>query len=336
MTKLNRNVIIKSVGTYVPKKKVHKDELIQYFEQYGSQNEAKELMDEIRRETISIMDENETVITMSLASSKICLEKAGLTPNDIDVIISASNTPEFLSPTGAMLIRDGLNSNAHQVLDVNCDCIGMLQGLNVATSLLKLNKQYKRALVVGAFGCLRNSRKDNIISYATVGDNSTAMILEVEEEEIERGFLGHRSFTDSQYIEAIQFPACGMSKIFDKNIDEFEKRLRWDNFNSHFIPQSSADVITELLTDYNYKPEDVTQFFLSQFSIEYNELTMDAMSLPHNRFTFIADKYGYTGPCSPLLALHDRIQEKPFSESELCIMCSVAAGCIITALLYKW
>lgn len=336
MTNLNRNVLIKSIGTYIPEKKIHREELIEYFKKFGTDQEAVELLDEIGRETISAMGEDETVITMEIESSKTCLKEANLTPNDIDIIISASNTPEFLSPSGAMLIRDALNSSAHQVLDVNCDCIGMLQALNVATSLLKSNTQYKRALVVGAFGCRQNSREDNIISYAAVGDNSTAMLLEVAEEPYERGFLGHRTFTDSQYIEFIQFPACGMSKIFDENVSEYDKRLRWDNFNSHFIPQGSADVITELLESKGYKPADVTKYFLSQFSIEYNELTMDALNIPRDRFTFIADKYGYTGPCSPLLALHDRVHETKFNKDELCILCSVCAGCSITALLYKW
>ncbi|MCD3351868.1 ketoacyl-ACP synthase III [Clostridium botulinum D/C] len=334
----NRNVLIKSIGSYHPTKILNNEFYLSHFKKRSKklETEAKEYFKELGRKERCIAEEDENSLTMSIESCKLALEKANLQIKDIDIIISATDLPEYLTPACAIMINEALQGNAKVAFDVNCDCISMLHGVDVATKFLKCDKKYKYALVVGSFLINRFSREDDIITFATSGDNACAIILEVKEEIEERGYLGSVTLTDSYYSKYFRHPRCGLSKIYDLNIPVYDKLLQWDHFNCDFLAPNWAKIITEVLAEKELNPSDVSHFFMSQFSIEELRKTMDILNVSHDKFNFIADKYGYTGPSSPFLAFHEEIKNRNFTEGDINIFCSVGGGYSMTALLYKW
>src|SRR5690606_34735965 len=121
-------------------------------------------------------------------------------------IISATETPEYLMPTCALIIRNKLNAkNAFSVFDMNNNCVGMVNAIDVASRYLKTDKKYKRVLVVGSVLVSPFAREDDMVTYSIVGDGAAANILEVREEEEIRGILGSRMYTDDDYNNTIRF-----------------------------------------------------------------------------------------------------------------------------------
>lgn len=331
------NTHIVGVGTYHPKTKVGNQHFINHFKNYQLEEHAIALMDKLGRETRTFAEEGETSITMAVEAAKAALKNSKLSAGDIDMIISVSDTPEYLSPCCALLIKNKLQAvNAHGVFDMNSNCIGMLTAMDTASRYLKTDEKYKRVLIVGSLLISPQARMDDMVAYACTGDGAAAVILERREETQERGLLGSRFFTDDSYYWSITMPGCGMSKVADKAINPEDKKMLWKPFDFSFLSEKWTELITNLLTDRGYNPENVSHYLMSQFSKADLEITMTSLGTDMNDSIFVGNKYGYTGCTSPIMALDDRLKLEPFSHDEIVVFCSVASGYSMAALLYKW
>lgn len=334
---MNKNVHIIGVGTYHPKKKLNNEYFINHFKKYEMSSHAEALMDKLGREVRTLAEDGETSVTMAVEAANKALAKANIYPEDIDMIISVSDTPEYLSPCCALLIKNHIKAkNASSVFDLNCNCIGMITGMDVASRYLKTDNKYKRVLVVGSLLISPLARQDDIVAFGCSADGAAAVILEKREEESKRGILGSRMFTDDSYYWSITMPGCGMSKIPDSNIHSEDKKMVWKSFDFSFLSEKWSETITKLLEEHGYKTKDVDHYLMSQFSKADLELTVTKLGGDMSKAIFVGNKYGYTGSTSPIMALDEKLKHKNFNKDELTVFCSVASGYSIGSLLYKW
>lgn len=332
-----RNVYIEGVGSYHPKRIVDNEYYVNHFKKYDMEEYAIGLMEKVGRETRTLANENETSITMGVEAAKNALNNAKLKSKDIDAIISVSDTPEYLTPCCALILKNMLQAdNVTNVFDINNDCIGMLTGMDIASRYLKTDKKYKRILVVGSMLISPFARENDLVVYGCISDGAAAVVLEVKEEEEERGFLGSRMYTDDTYNATIRFPACGLSNIPSTEVDSNDKKMEWKPFDFSFLSEKWSELITGLLRENDYATKDVTHYFMSQFSISDLGLTMEKLGASLDQATFVGNKYGYTGCTSPIMALDDRLKKEKFNKDDISIFCSVAGGYTMAALLYKW
>ena len=332
-----RNAHIKGVGTYHPDIRVNNEELIEHFKNYNLDEHSEAIMEKLGRNIRTYAGEGETGITMAVEAAKNALENCKLKASDIDMIISAADVPEYFSPCCALIIRNKLQAkNSVTVFDVNSNCTGMLTGIDIATKYLKTDSRYKRILVTGSSLVNRLAKKDDIVAYGCSGDGGAAIILEVKEESEERGFLGSKMYTDDSFYWSITMPGCGMSQIACDSIEDEDRRVQWKPFDFSFLSEKWNDVIRGILDEHNYKPKDVTHYFMSQFSKTDLELTFEKLETSMDKTTFVGDKYGYTGCTSPIMSLDDTLKKKTFKSGDIGIFCSVASGYTIASLIYKW
>lgn len=332
-----QNVHIIGVGSYHPKTKVDNEFYINHFKNYQMEEHAIAIMDKLGRETRTIAMENETSLSMSVEAAKVAIFNSGISPEEIDMIISVSDTPEYLSPCCALLIKNRLKAhNAHSVFDMNANCIGMLTAMDTAARYLKTDEKFKRILIVGSLLISPHARTDDMVAYACTGDGAAAIILEKREESEERGLIGSMMFTDDNYYWSITMPASGFSKISDDEVHDNDKKMLWKPFDFSFLSEKWTELITNLLSQHNLSPKDVTHYFMSQFSKADLEITMEKLGTDMRDSFYIGNKYGYTGCTSPIMALDDKLKIENFTKDDILIFCSVASGYSMTALLYKW
>ncbi|MCM1991461.1 ketoacyl-ACP synthase III [Oceanirhabdus seepicola] len=331
------NVHIKGVATYHPKYKVENKEFITHFKQYGQDEHLKHLMSKVGRKVRTHAEAGETSITMSVEAANRALENAGITAEDIDIIISATDTPEYLMPSCALIIRNKIGAkNANVTFDMNSNCVGMVNAMDVAWKYLKTDKKYKRAMVVGSLVVSPFTKKDDMITSPLVGDGGAAIILEAREDVEERGFLSSGMLTDDRYNDTIRFPACGLQNIIKEETDTNENKMQWNPFDFSFLAGEWTRLIESLLEEQDIKANDVSGYFMSQFSKDDIISTMNKLGVDNEKATFVADKYGYTGTTSPIMALNDTLKERSFKKDDHIIFCSVGAGYVMGAMLYKW
>jgi 3-oxoacyl-[acyl-carrier-protein] synthase-3 len=332
-----KNVHIVGLGSYHPERILHNNYFENHFEKYNLTDHAKGLARKLGRNRRTLANEGENSITMSYEAAIRAINNANLTALDIDAIICVSDTPEYLTPCCALILRNKLGAaNATNVFDINNDCIGMITGVDIAARYLKTDKKYKRILVIGSIVMSNFAREDDLVMYSCFSDGASAVILEAKEEETLRGIIDSKMYTDCDYNEYIRFPVCGLTNMWKDETDEYDRKIKWDPFDFSFLSDKWVNLITGILDENSLASNDIKHYFMSQFSKTDLNLTIEKLGLGEDKAIFIGEKYGYTGCTSPFMALEEKVQSYKFKENDLSIFCSVAAGYTMAALLYKW
>lgn len=328
------NVKIKDLAVYYPENSVGNQYFIEHFEPTN----VESLLNHLGRDKRYLADEDETSLSMAYEACRKVLRYANMNAEDIDMIVFASETPEYTAPTNALKLNHMLGAkNANVVFDLNNNCIGMLTALDLASNYAKAQKSMKYILVVGSLLISSVVSKNDPITYPNFGDSAAAVILETEVSDTERGFIGAADyFTDSQYHDSIVMPVCGFAKIYDKQLDEDSKRWNWTPFDFSFLSDNWAKLIQQTLTKNELTPSDVDHFVFSQFSRPDAEETLKKLQVDHTNYSYVGDEFGYTGTTSPIFGLRNAIRNDKVKEGSKVILCSVGAGYTMCSMLYKF
>ncbi|MCY6957261.1 ketoacyl-ACP synthase III [Clostridium brassicae] len=331
-----RNIRLKGIEIYHPKNKVHNSFFIKHFDKEAEK--VEKLMEHLGREYRYFGDLNEeNALTLAVESSKKVMKAANICPEELDMIVFASDTPEYTFPSNALKINNEIKAkNAHLVYDMNSNCIGMLTAMDVVSRYMKSNNNIKKALVVGSLMISSVIDKNDDLTYPTFADGSAAIILEAVEENESRGFIDSNTFTDSNYHNSFLNPLCGLSKLHKNDVQSRAKQLLWSPFDFSFLATNWKKVITEMLDRYSLQPEEIGHFLFSQFSKPDVEETLKKMNVGLDKYTFVGNEYGYTGVSSPFFALHRALKDNKIKENDYVVFCSVGAGYTMTSILYKF
>lgn len=332
-----QNINVVGTGIYHPENRVDNQFFIDHYEKLGIN--ISSLLKHLERNDRYLSDDpNETVITMGCQASQAALKEANVTIGDIDLIVFATDTPEYTSPANAIKLLDLLGGTTTQMAyDTNTNCLGMITALDQASRLLMTNKRFKKALVVGAILFSSVSSKYDSVSYANFGDAAAAVVLTKTEEDEKRGFLDSVHFTQTSECDQILMPRAGFSKIIRNPVaDEEDKKWQWKPFDGSFISDLWAKLITEVAKDNGLKPSDLGHLIFSQFTVPDTRLTLDKLGIDYSKTTYIGDEFGYTGTTSPVLALDRALKTNKIQKGDYVILCSMGSGTTVSVLLFKF
>lgn len=331
-----KNVNIVDIAIYHPEKKVDNDFFIEHFKQKGI--EAEGLFNALCRKSRYVAAKGETMISMAAVSSKRLFEKCNIKPEQIDMVVFASDTPEYLIPTTALHIQNAVGAiNAHVIYDINANCTGGITALDQIARHMKTNNRVKYALLVCGALMSPQANPNDPVFFGTYGDGACSVLLQNVEEEEERGFIDSSYHADSSYLYTMAVPKCGLSKLHD-DIDPLLKKTEFISFDSTFICNVWANNIREICGLHGIDPRKIDHFLISQFCKSYIEETLKILEVEDigpNKFTFIADEYGYLGSGSPLFALNRAIEKNIVKKGSIIAMCSVGGGYITSCVLFR-
>lgn len=309
----------------------------EHFEKRGLN--AHGLMNHLGRRKRYFISDGENTISMCQGAINNCIEKNNLNLNDYEMIIVCSDTPEYLSPSNAMKITGlygDLLKNVKIAFDLNSNCTGMLQGLDIVNSYMK-NSNIRKALVIGCFCITPVTLWSDTVVYATFADAAACVAVRLEESNVKHGFLDTYTFLDANYHQYVTYPKCGMSRVPLKMVEPNEKRLEWNPFSMDFLPKKWADSI-RLVLDRNQLNVDVVDYFVfSQLSDAYNVETLRLLGVnpDDDKYHFVGKEYGYTGNTCPIVCLN-RMWDKYSKKGNKIIMCTVGAGYSVIVQLYEF
>jgi len=329
------NIDLIGLGIYHPENMVENEFFVEHFSKIGV--DAEPLMKHLGRKERYLASDGENSLTMAVEASKKAVEKAKISPEDLDMIVFVSETPEYFVPTNALKLNKMLGAKkAHLVFDMNDNCIGMLTALDLVSRYMLNNNKIKYALVVGSLYITGMIRKDCVITYPNIADGSAAIILKNESDsKIKSGFLDSNYYTNSMNHELMVSPKCGFSNLHNKEIEDNDKKLLWVQHDVSFFSDDWKQLITDLLERNDLEPNNIAHYLFSQFSVPDGLCTLEKMEIGVERTTIVADKYGYTGCASPFFALHDAILEDKVAKGDYIVLCSVGAGYTMSAILLK-
>lgn len=260
----------------------------------------------------------ESVLEMAREASLKALETAGVKPQDIDVIIVATLTPEKKFPSTACLLQAELGSGGY-ALDISAACSGFIYALEVADGLISSGKADK-TLIVGVEKLSEIVDWTDRSTCVLFGDGAGAVVLESSEE---GGILASRMYSDGSLWDILYADRCGYIKM--KGRELFKVAVR-----------NMEEACREVLKEAGVSAEEVSLVIPHQANVRIINSLAEKLGIPKDRFYVNIDRYGNTSAASIPIALHEAIQEGKLKRGDLILMTAMGGGLTWGATLLRF
>ncbi|WP_422657338.1 beta-ketoacyl-ACP synthase III [Paenibacillus sp. EC2-1] len=263
------------------------------------------------------------------------LESAGITAQELDLIIVATITPDMSFPSTACILQDRLGAKKAAAFDLSAACSGFVYGLATATNFLQTG-MYNNALVIGADTLSRITDYTDRNTCVLFGDGAGAVVLgEVPEG---RGFqafdLGAEGAGGAHlYLEA------GGSRL-PASAETLEAKKHYIYMNGREVFKFAVRVMSSatetVLTKAGITKEDIDIFIPHQANVRIIQSAMERLNLPAERVVVNVDKYANTSAASVPLALVEAVEEGRVKEGDTVVMVGFGGGLTWGASVLKW
>lgn len=329
---------IAGIGFYVPPHVVTNDDLSKRM------NTTHEWIVERTgiHERRHIREGEDTTAGMGAKAARIAIERAGITPQDIDFIIFATLSPEMYFPgSGVFLQRElGINHSAIGCLDIRNQCSGFIYSLSIADQFIK-GGVYKNILVVGAeVHSTGLDFSDNGRHVAVIfGDGAGAVVLQPTEKE-GQGILTTNLHADGEYAEKLSVVGL-TSNISDRLSPEFIAAGNYfpimeGQFVFKLATTRMPESIMEALTATGLTPDDIDLLVPHQANLRISEMVRRAFKMPEEKVFNNIMRYGNTTAASIPIALCEAWEQGKVKEGDLVCLTAFGAGFTWGAALIRW
>lgn len=347
------NSKIAGIGMYVPERVVTNHDLLQYMD----------TSDEWIQERTGIRERRyahrtaETTTTMGIAAARQAIERAGITPADIDFIIFATLSPDYYFPGCGVLVQRALQMKEVGALDLRNQCSGFVYGLSVGDQFIK-SGMYKNILVIGSekhsFGLDFSTRGRNV--SVIFGDGAGAVVLQPTEEQ-GHGILGTRLHSDGESAEmlAMYNPGTHANHWMPEKVADFDEAEIGQMFFSHqmidhgqVFPYMDGpavfkkavvkfpEVILEVLNDHQLTPADLKLLIPHQANLRISQFVQQKLQMRDDQIYNNIQRYGNTTAASVPLALCEAWQEGRIQPGDLVCLAAFGSGFTWASALIRW
>jgi 3-oxoacyl-[acyl-carrier-protein] synthase-3 len=334
-----RHARILSTGSYVPERVLTNAD----FDRLLGEPVGDWLVENVGIRERHFMAEDQVTSDLAVAAGRIALERAGLEPNDLDRIIVATDTPDYLSPATAAVVQAKLGANRAGVFDLNAACAGWVTALDVAAKTIITEPEERFVLVIGAYGMSRFLDCGDKKTVTLFADGAGAAVVGAGSQP---GWLATVLAAAGEYHDALGIYTGGTYRVATiTNLAQYgPPRVRFvRKFPATFNTERWPPLIERLLarasavTGSRLGLDDVDRYYFTQVNLRGIEATMAALGQPLEKTHWIMDKWGYTGSACIPMALDDAItQGKGPDPGSLVLFCASGGGIAMAASLWQW
>ena len=312
---------IQASGSYLPARAVSAKEM----EQYLAVDERWILKKTGVENRYFSDDENQAV--MAAKAINKALETSPIPLEEIDLLISASGTPDQPIPHNSALIHKELNLPASITpLDVNATCLSFVQALKVAASLLE-TKTYKNIIIVSSERPSVGLNYDSPESAALLGDGAVAFIISQSEDE--QGAMFTEFETYSEFVHATEI-AAGGTRLHPNKMDSNESKKYLFDMNGTKVFKVTSKLFpgfySKNMSKHDVHISDFKYIIPHQASMMGLRLMQKKLEFPEEKFYINLQKYGNLVAGSIPMALHELIESKSLKENDKVLLLATAAG----------
>jgi 3-oxoacyl-[acyl-carrier-protein] synthase-3 len=331
-----RNAVIKGTGVYVPENILTNDDLSRMLgENINDFVENKVGIVERR-----IAAETESAADLATEAAKNALENANLKAEEIDLIVLATDTPEYLSPATSVVVQKRIGAMNAGTFDVNCACAGFVTALDAAFKYIIADKSYKNVLVVGCYAMSKFLDWTDKKTMTLFADGAGAVVLQaIETSESEAGFLASKLVADGSYAEFMGIFAGGTKQPITSEVLAENKwnKLRFAN---KYPPEVNIEgwqkIVREVFAKADLSLKDVDLFLWTQVNLSTIKIVMEAMKIPFEKTHTVMQKWGYTGSACIPMVFHDAIENGKLKRGDLVVLCASGGGLNMACLALKY
>lgn len=308
---------IAGTGSYLPENVVTNDDLAKIVD---TSDEWIAARTGIRQRHIAA--EGETTSDLAYHASVRALEAAGVKPEELDLIVLGTTTPDLIFPSTACLLQERLGANGCGAFDVNAACSGFLFALSVADKFIRTGDA-KTVLVVGAETLTRMVDWEDRTTCVLFGDGAGAVVLKAD---TETGILSTHLHADGGKKELLWNPV-GVSVGFKEN----EKnagvviRMAGSEVFKHAVKALDA-VVDEALSANGLDRHDLDWLIPHQANLRIIEATRKRLDMPEEQVVVTVDRHGNTSSGSVPLALDEAVRSGKVKRGQLVLLEAFGGG----------
>jgi 3-oxoacyl-[acyl-carrier-protein] synthase-3 len=277
-----------------------------------------------------IAAEGENTSDLATAAGRRALENAGLTPEDIDLIIVATTTPDMTFPATATVVQQKLGMHHGAAFDLQAVCTGFVYAVATADSFLKTGLA-RRVLVIGAETASRILDWTDRSTCVLFGDGAGAAVMELgREKDSERGVLATSLRADGHHWNKL-FTDGGPSSTQSLGHIRMEGREVF----KHAVGMIT-DVVVNVLEKTGHKIEDVDWLVPHQANKRIIDGAAAKLGIPAAKTVVTVDRHANTSAASVPLALNTAVADGRIKRGDLVLLEAMGGGFTWGASLIRW
>lgn len=270
---------------------------------------------------------------VALPAATQAIERAGLDPRDIDLIVLGTDSPDYLTPATSVVLQFKLNACRAGTFDVGCACASFPTGIASAAGILAANPSMKAVLVVGAYLMHKLAVKDDPLNFF-YGDGAGAAVLVADSRP---GFIGSAFQADGAYHKHWGIYAGGTAEPATE--DAVRAGRTTVRMLERYPPEVNHEgwprLVRRLAQEHSFNISDIDFIIFTQVRKPSIELVMADLGLPMSKTHTVMEEWGYTGSACIPMALDHAMELKKIKPNDLVVLVGSGVGYNQAAVAYR-
>ncbi|MDC4203472.1 MAG: ketoacyl-ACP synthase III [Candidatus Manganitrophus sp.] len=282
-----------------------------------------------------IASKDEAASDLAFQAARKALEAAQVAPEEIDLIVLATSTPDMFFPSTACIVQDKLKATRAAAFDLSAACSGFVYALAVGEQYIR-SGTYQKVLVIGTEIMSRLINWTDRTTCVIFGDGAGAVLLAPSASE--SGILSTHLHSDGSLWDLICVPGGGSAippseKMLAEQLNTIKMK---GNETFKVAVRSLEEVAWEALRANDFLPSDVSFLVPHQANLRIIRAVADRLQLPMERVVINLDRYGNTSAASIPLALDEAVREGRIKKGDMLLFLAFGGGLTWGASLVRW
>jgi len=326
-----RRAKITAVGHYLPERRVTNKDLEKIVDTSDDWIIERTGIRERR-----VVAKGQATSDLAAGAAMQVLERRGISPDEIDLIIVATVTPDMFFPSSACLVQTKIGAKKAWGFDLSGACSGFVYALATGTQFIT-SGTYRKVLVIGADVMTSIIDFQDRATCVLFGDGAGAVLLETAEDG-ERGVIDFILRSDGSGGQYLNMPAGG--SLNPTSPETIAKKMHYVHQDGRavfkFAVRGMVDVSDEILKKHGLSAADIKLYIPHQANLRIVKAAADKMGLADSQVAINIDRYANTTAATIPICLSEAIEFKTVIKNDLVLLASFGAGFTWGSLLLRW
>ena len=321
---------ITGTGSYAPKKVISNHDLEKLVDTSDQWIIERTGIKERR-----IAEKGQTTSDLAYEAGKKALKAAGLGPDELDLVLVATMTPDMILPSLSCMLQEKLGAKKAAAFDIYAACSGFIYGMSIASAFIA-SGIYKNILLVGAEVLSRFTDWEDRTTCILFGDGAGAAVI--QRHAGKRGILSTHLHSDGSLGDLIQVPAGG--SLHPASHDTIRKRMHFIKMKGNETFKAAVraleGVVQEALEHNKVNPEEIDWIVPHQANLRIIQAMAQRLNMPMEKVVLNLPKYGNTSAASIPIALDEAVRHGRIKDNHLLLFEAFGGGLTWASALVRW
>lgn len=272
-----------------------------------------------------IADNGQLPSDLAMEASKIALKNSGISPEDLDLIIVGTVTPDMIFPSTGCFLQQKLGAKNAAAFDISAACTGFIYGLSIADGMISSGK-YENILVVGVEILSRIINWEDRDTCILFGDGAGAVV--VRKAAGDRRIINTYIKSDGNLSHLLNVEGGGSlypSQKFNEHPEKFYIRMEGREVFRHAV-SCMGDAATRLIEENGFTVDEIKLVIPHQANIRIIDAIAKRLSVPKERVYINVNRFGNTSSASIPIALHEAYENGQIKENDIVLLVAFGGG----------